>query len=678
MKYAALGLGCLCGLWMCHAEELVQFERMQFNNPGLEVELSLGIWPQANVSDFDGDGKLDLMLKACGAPMKGSKRTSFCRLYPDFLGSVPNSLGSVPSFLGSVPTGKDIPITAWKSPLLSWPGHSPAALPDWKDVPYPRKGNGRAMYHADFDGDGVEDALAVISDWTNYGKVGSGCTQTAYNDKNCWTNSIIETYAFFFKGSVPTKMGSVPKKMPEKMGSVPKWERPRQVVCEGSDKPFLEGPFGGHKLFIHDFDGDGDLDFIAAEFVDSFWYFENISKNGEFKVAKGRRVVQPNGKPIRVDLCMYEPTWVDVTGDRLLDIVAAEEGGNVCWFENTGKLDKNRTPIFKPHPYLRQQAQELKFGCLATPYAVDFDGDGDVDFVSGNSAGYLAFIENLSGPGVERPKWAAPRLLTVNEKPIRTMAGWSGSPQGPAERKWGYSSVTVGDWDGDGILDVISNDINGDVLFYRGKKSGSVDFHPAEFVEVDWKKGHQTLPEWDWRKPVGKRLKAPWRTTVEMTDWNQDGLQDLISIDFEGYLCFYERVRRPNKTLVLKEPQRIFVTAKGDPIRLQSGICGGSGRARFALGDWDQDGKTDILVAQWNAVLWRQVGERDGQFVFEYKRKVGEDQLQGHGGCPTLPDFNGDGIPDLVFAAEDGYFYYLRNPLGKLNTEAQRHKGAEE
>jgi hypothetical protein len=47
--------------------------------------------------------------------------------------------------------------------------------------------------------------------------------------------------------------------------------------------------------------------------------------------------------------------------------------------------------------------------------------------------------------------------------------------------------------------------------------------------------------------------------------------------------------------------------------------------------------------------------------VFRYYKKVGEEQLQGHTCCPTTVDFNADGIPDLVIAAEDGYFYYMPN-----------------
>ena len=40
-------------------------------------------------------------------------------------------------------------------------------------------------------------------------------------------------------------------------------------------------------------------------------------------------------------------------------------------------------------------------------------------------------------------------------KVIRIQAGHQGSVQGPAEAKWGYTTLNVADWDGDGMLDLV-------------------------------------------------------------------------------------------------------------------------------------------------------------------------------------------------------------------------------
>ena len=61
-------------------------------------------------------------------------------------------------------------------------------------------------------------------------------------------------------------------------------------------------------------------------------------------------------------------------------------------------------------------------------------------------AGYIGFIENL-GNG-DSPKWAKPVYLEADGKTILIQAGENGSIQGPAERKWGYTTLSVVDWDG--------------------------------------------------------------------------------------------------------------------------------------------------------------------------------------------------------------------------------------
>src|SRR5690606_30749289 len=105
------------------------------------------------------------------------------------------------------------------------------------------------------------------------------------------------------------------------------------------------------------------------------------------------------------------------------------------------------------------EAGDLKCGALATPVGFDWDGDGDFDILCGNTAGYIELFENLSGPGVEFPKWAAPVRLEADGQPLRILAGPNGSIQGPAEAKWGYTCLSVADWDHDGLPDIVINTI---------------------------------------------------------------------------------------------------------------------------------------------------------------------------------------------------------------------------
>jgi len=303
----------------------------------------------------------------------------------------------------------------------------------------------------------------------------------------------------------------------------------------------------------------------------------------------------------------------------------------------------------------------LKFGALATPVGFDWDGDGDIDLLSGNTAGYVGFFENLSGPGVARPKFAAPRWLEVDGRPLRIVAGENGSIQGPAEAKWGYTTFTVADWDGDGLPDLVLNSILGEVVWCRNVGTRTAPkLAPTRPIEVEWP-GAQPSLAWGWRKPVGKALLTQWRTTPVAVDWNDDGLVDLVMLDHEGYLAYFERARIDGKTVLLP-PRRAFCDEQGRPLRLSQGKAGASGRRKLCVVDWDGDGRRDFLVNSSSANLLRQVGFQDGRWLFKDDGPLVRQNIEGHDVSPAVVDFDGDGVPDFVGGAEDGRFYFLKNP----------------
>ncbi|HEY6167280.1 MAG TPA: VCBS repeat-containing protein, partial [Verrucomicrobiae bacterium] len=338
-----------------------------------------------------------------------------------------------------------------------------------------------------------------------------------------------------------------------------------------------------------------------------------------------------------------------------------------------------------PPKYFQQEADDLKCGALATPVGVDWDGDGDIDIISGNSAGYILFFKNLSAPGAEKPKWAAPKYLEAGGKVIRPMAGPNGSIQGPCEAKWGYTTLSVADWDGDGLPDILMNSILGKVVWFKNigtRKSPKLA--DAQPIEVEWN-GPQPALAYGWLRPERKALLTQWRTTPVAVDWNRDGLTDLVMLDQEGYLAFFERAKRDGK-LVLLPPKRVLCAdpiepvaktrsdAKvknplalkpGEPLRLNTGIAGKSGRRKICIVDWDGDGKLDILLNSANATLMRQTASADGKWFFQDMGLLVEQNIEGHDVSPTVVDFNGDGIPDFLGGAEDGRFYYLKNPRMK-------------
>ena len=148
-----------------------------------------------------------------------------------------------------------------------------------------------------------------------------------------------------------------------------------------------------------------------------------------------------------------------------------------------------------------------------------------------------------------------------------------------------------------------------------------------------------------------------WRTRPVVIDLNHDGLNDLVIIDHEGYLSYFER-KKTEGQLMLTPGKRIFLDTEGHPLRLNDRSAGHSGRRKIDLVDWDRDGDYDLLVNTKNIALYENIGSNK-HFVFKERGNLSTLTLAGHSTCPTTVDWNGDGSPDLLIGAEDGFFYYF-------------------
>jgi hypothetical protein len=174
---------------------------------------------------------------------------------------------------------------------------------------------------------------------------------------------------------------------------------------------------------VGDIDGDGDADVVTGQ----GWY-ENVD-------GKGRtwrpRLVLDLGERHQYGLAVR--TWVgDLDGDGDADVVQAEADnpdGRVAWFENDGR------GRFARH-LVKDEGERQDFHSLAV---ADFDGDGDLDILSGggplSAAGsHKVYVwENLAG-AKGRPTPDRWREHVVARKPCH--------------------EAVAGDVDGDGDVDV--------------------------------------------------------------------------------------------------------------------------------------------------------------------------------------------------------------------------------
>lgn len=628
--------------------------QLPFNHPGLIVDLGVGLWAWPVPCDADGDGDFDLIVSCPDKPSNG------VWLFENVTGDTTQNKmpvfkparrlsSTVHYVMPSYVNGSMRVLT----PGTEHPGFEKAGLTNKVKLPVAAKFHqpqgkqpkGPKMRHnqwryADYNGDGALDLVVGVEDWSYYG------WDDAWSSDGTWHNGPLHGWVYLL-----LNQGTTAK---------PEYAAPRFVECDGG----RVDTFGCPSPNFEDFDRDGDLDLLCGEFLDGFTYFENVGSRTAPRYARGRALHTAAGERLAMDLQMIVPVAFDWDKDGDFDLVVGDEDGRVAFVENTGKLAGDHSPLFQPPRYFQQEADTLKCGALATPVAFDWDGDGDQDILSGNTAGYIEFFENLSGPKVSQPTWNAPQRLAAGCKIFRIQAGANGSIQGPAEAKWGYTTLNVADWDADGLPDIVLNAIWGKVQWLKNVGTRTMPKLAApQPIEVEWQ-GTTPKPVWVWWQPRGKELVTQWRTTPVVFDFTGDGLLDLAMLDQEGYLALFERTKKDGK-IVLQAPRRAFVDERGEPLRLNAKSAGGSGRRKLCVTDWDGDGRFDFLLNSANADFLQQVANREGKWVFKNAGTLAPTNIEGHDVSPATVDFEGNGIPDFLGGAEDGRFYFLRNLRAK-------------
>lgn len=216
-----------------------------------------------------------------------------------------------------------------------------------------------------------------------------------------------------------------------------------------------------------DLDADGHTDILSGSYSRTEGGMAGLFQvlygkaDGTFKKAvelKGTDneplIIPADEKTQLTEKICTRPFAADWDGDGHLDLVVGNFTGTFYWFKGEGKGK------FRPKPeQIKSGGKPLKItGVHSDPFVIDWDGDGDLDLVTGSSDGGVYWAENKAGKG--KVPDLGPLQTLVGPPPNWGAAKTAGKPlrEGDVTRPTYASRVWVADINGDGKLDLLVGD----------------------------------------------------------------------------------------------------------------------------------------------------------------------------------------------------------------------------
>jgi len=266
------------------------------------------------------------------------------------------------------------------------------------------------------------------------------------------------------------------------------------------------------------------------------------------------------------------PRLVDWNNDGVLDLLVAG-GDGYLWLFLQGRAT-NATDFLTGEVLLASGVPiRVGTGWTGASFA-DINGDGLPDLIAAGNDNRLRYYANLGTRN--SPVFGSYAIVQENDDGAFALPGHV------------YGLIDIADWDGDGLLDLLTGDFEGELTWYRNTGDTRLPLFGAPGQRMNLN---------------GTLLHNPYYPPPRVFDFNQDGVLDLAYAVNWGYVKILMNTEGPGATnfpvaYLLRENNGVTLDFRT--------LTSGDAAADFA--DLTGDGVLDVIVGGGNGQLFFAAG----------------------------------------------------------------------
>ena len=230
---------------------------------------------------------------------------------------------------------------------------------------------------------------------------------------------------------------------------------------------------------------------------------------------------------------------------------------------------------------------------------MDIDGDGNPDVLSGSNPGEIYLFRGTPDHSFATGEMLKDRKgAIINQRP-------EDPSQGATQTIGSACAVSAGDWDGNGVIDLIAGNGDGDVYLIRNE--GTAKAYALGEPQ------HLTTTN-------GQPVRVSGRAGPGVADWDGDGDLDLLVGAEDGGVQLYRNLGTKTAPRLALPLQLVPPGARSSRDQVVKEVRRAT-RSKLCVADWNSDGKPDLLVGDFGI-------QKAGRVELTPEEKARQDQAR--------------------------------------------------